>query len=184
VRRGTLGEERVAFLCPDDQLETLNPKPRNPMLRNYLTVALRALRRSKGYTVINVVGFAVGIAVCLLIVLYVRHELSYDTFHEKSERLYRIVSQDSTGELSGATQAPMASAMARDFPAVEKAARLYGRSKTLFSYGQKRFYVEDGLRADSTFFDMLTFPLMRGNAELAHHTGDSARAALQQRSHV
>jgi len=171
VRRGALGEERVAFLCPDDQLETLNPKPRNPMLRNYLTVALRALRRSKGYTVINVVGFAVGIAVCLLIVLYVRHELSYDTFHEKSERLYRIVSQDSTGELSGATQAPMASAMARDFPAVEKAARLYGRSKTLFSYGQKRFYVEDGLRADSTFFDMLTFPLMRGNAETALQPG-------------
>ena len=61
------------------------------MLRNYLITAVRALRRHLGYTVINVLGLAVGIAACLLIGLYVRHEWSYDRFHEDANRIHRVV---------------------------------------------------------------------------------------------
>jgi putative ABC transport system permease protein len=61
------------------------------MLRNYLKIALRNLLKHKGYTFINVFGLAVGIACCVLILLFVRDELSYDRFHEKADRIYRVV---------------------------------------------------------------------------------------------
>ncbi len=60
------------------------------MLKNYLKIALRNLRRYKGYAFINTFGLAVGMACCLLIVLYVQDELSFDRFHEKADRIYRL----------------------------------------------------------------------------------------------
>ena len=143
------------------------------MLRNYLKTTLHTFKRQKSYAFINVFGFAVGIAVCLLIVLYVHHEMSYDAFHEKADRLYRVVSQDSTGERSSGTQGPMGPAMTRSFPAVEEAVRLYERDKTLVRRGTKHFYVENGLRADSTFFEVFTFPLVHGDPHTALRTPDA-----------
>ena len=63
------------------------------MLKNYLTIALRNLRKQKGYTFINVAGLAVGLACCLLISLYVQHERSYDRYHEKADRIYRLTTE-------------------------------------------------------------------------------------------
>ena len=67
------------------------------MLRNYLKIALRNLSKRKGFTFINVTGLAVGMACCLLIALYVRHELRYDRFHERAERIYRVATEVRTG---------------------------------------------------------------------------------------
>jgi len=60
------------------------------MIKNYLKIALRNLRKHKGYTFINITGLAVGLACCLLIVLFVRDELSYDRYHDNADRIYRI----------------------------------------------------------------------------------------------
>ena len=68
------------------------------MIRNYFKVALRYLFRNKGYTVINTLGLAIGIACCILIMLFVRNEWSYDKFHSRSDRLYRVWLQENYGE--------------------------------------------------------------------------------------
>src|SRR5690606_9797303 len=92
------------------------------MLKSYLTTALRNLLRNKVYAGINVVGLAVGLAACLLIALYVRYETSYDRFHEKADRIYRIALE--YGLPQTRTPHPMAQAMVRDFPEVEAAVSL------------------------------------------------------------
>ena len=66
------------------------------MLKNYLKIALRTLQKHRGYAFINVAGLAVGLACCVLIGLYLRNELSYDRFHDKAERIYRVVREAHT----------------------------------------------------------------------------------------
>ncbi|MDE2895622.1 MAG: ABC transporter permease, partial [Chloroflexota bacterium] len=67
------------------------------MFRNYVTVALRHLSRRKGYSFINVMSLALGISCCLLIMLYIRDELSYDRYHGKADRIYRVISEERQG---------------------------------------------------------------------------------------
>ena len=94
------------------------------MLQNYLKVAFRTLRKHKGYTFINIVGLAVGLACCLMIALFVRDELSYDRFHDDADRIYRvtidaaIAEQEIRGPLSPAPMAATRSVVASPWPAV------------------------------------------------------------------
>lgn len=88
------------------------------MLKNYLTIALRTMRRHKGYTFINVAGLAVGLAVCLLILLYVRDEQSYERFREKASRIFRVVEKT-----QASTVAALAPVLAEELPAVEHVVR-------------------------------------------------------------
>src|SRR5690606_6660157 len=142
------------------------------MLHHYLRTTLRHLLRRKGYTFINVTGLAVGTAACLLILLYVRHERSYDRFHEHADRMYRIVWMSERPQTR--TPHPMAQALVRDFPAVEPAVSLSpiwgpGLTRPTFSirYQDRRFDEREVFSADSTFFDVFTFPLVRGDAATA-----------------
>ena len=140
------------------------------MLRNYLTIALRTLRRNAGYTAINLIGLAVGLAACLLIGLYVRHELSYDTFHEKSDRIYRVVQHAQRGEESRSRlihSARLAPAVDANLPSVEQAVRISQRwgEEILVKRGEHTFYEGNFYLADSTFFDVFGFSLRRGNPE-------------------
>ena len=142
------------------------------MLRNYLTIALRTLRRNAGYTAINLIGLAVGLAACLLIGLYVRHELSYDTFHEKSDRIYRVVQHAQRGEESRSRlihSARLAPAIDANLPSVEQAVRISQRwgEEILVERGEHTFYEGNFYLADSTFFDVFGFSLRRGNPETA-----------------
>ena len=142
------------------------------MLRNYLTIALRTLRRNAGYTAINLIGLAVGLAACLLIGLYVRHELSYDTFHEKSDRIYRVVQHAQRGEESRSRlihSARLAPAIDANLPSVEQAVRISQRwgEEILVKRGEHTFYEGNFYLADSTFFDVFGFSLRRGNPETA-----------------
>lgn len=134
------------------------------MFRNYLTVAVRNLLKQKGYTFINVTGLAVGIACCILILLYVQHELSYDRFHEKADRIYRVAQEQRFGTVQQvAVQAgPVGPALAADFAEIETAARI-NINQCVVRYGDRIFPKEKIVFTDSTIFDVFTFPLLQGN---------------------
>ncbi len=138
------------------------------MLKNYLKIALRNLKRHKGYSFINIAGLAIGITACLLLFLWVQDELSYDRYHEKADQIYRVISQwesDSQARRFAKTSAPLGPALVSEFPEIEKAVR-FGSNKFLISYKNTRFY-EYIFFADHEIFDIFTLPLIKGNPKTA-----------------
>ncbi|HEX8041257.1 MAG TPA: ABC transporter permease [Chryseosolibacter sp.] len=144
------------------------------MLSNYLNIALRSLLKSKAHTVINVFGLAFGIACVFLIILYVKGEVSYDRFHRKAENLYRITWGGS--EPQTRTPHPMAQALKSDFPEVVSAVSLTplyaaGLTKETHSFrnpkSDTRYDEKNILAVDTTFFDVFSFPLVKGNPKTA-----------------
>lgn len=146
------------------------------MVRNYLKTALRSMRRRPGTALINMVGLAVAVACSTVIVLFIRHELSYDRFHEKGDRIYRLTleRQRETGLIRvGTTAPPMGPAIAERFPEVERAVRFRYAREVLLSNGDRRFYEDRLFYVDSTFFGVFTFPLQRGDPATALHDPSS-----------
>ena len=148
------------------------------MLQNYLTVAWRNLLRNKGYTFINVAGLAVGMACCLLITLYVRHELSYDRYHAQAGQIYRVLQAFRNGvtvpggrpapeEFQVWGNAPVGPALAADFPEVRKMVRFTSHQSLLLQHGDRRFQQEDLLFIDSTAFEVFSWKVLAGNPRLA-----------------
>jgi putative ABC transport system permease protein len=141
------------------------------MLRNYLTIAFRTLRRNLGYTVINLTGLAVGMAACLLIGLYVRFELSYDTFHAKSDRIYRVdevSDRDPTGEKYGPyVEIETGPALKESIPEVERVVRMSDRGPQRIERGSDGFDNVQSLYAGAAFFDVFSFELVAGKAQRA-----------------
>jgi putative ABC transport system permease protein len=138
------------------------------MFRNYLKIALRNIRKHKGYSFINIAGLAIGVAACLLLFLWVQDELSYDRYHEKADRIYRVISQsEAEGQTKrfAKTSAPVGPALVNDFPEIEKGVR-FGRNEFVVSYQNKRF-VEQVYFTDPEVFDVFTFPLVKGNPKNA-----------------
>jgi putative ABC transport system permease protein len=138
------------------------------MFKNYLNIALRNIRKHKGYSFINIAGLAIGVAACLLLFLWVQDELSYDRYHQNGDQIYRVVSQyESEGRVrrSARTSAPLGPALVREFPDVEKSVR-FGRNGFVVSYQNKRF-VENVYFADPEVFDVFTLPLIKGNPKTA-----------------
>jgi len=140
------------------------------MLKNYLKIALRNFRHHKGYSFINIAGFAIGMAVCLLILIYVRQELSYDKYHKDVERIYRIM-QDIRTQTSNRLFAPVSPMVAptlkAEFPQVENAARALPTSPRLVKREEKIFYESRFMFADQDLLDVLTIPLIWGNPDEA-----------------
>ena len=140
------------------------------MIRNYLKVAVRNLLKQKGYTFINILGLAVGIAASVLIFLYVTHELSYDNFHEKAERTYRITADwsnqgDSQIHQLG-TPYILAQTIRDKYPQVESITQLTGPlGDVILKYRDNAFKETDVFAADSSFFDVFSFPLIKGDPE-------------------
>ena len=141
------------------------------MLKNYLKIALRNLMRRKGYAFINIAGLAVGIAVCLLIVLYIADEVSFDRFHEDSERMYRLVEAQTFPEegtrYAAQTAAAVAESMVETFPEVEDATRVFSLWRTTIEQGANRFYEGEYMFVDPNFFDLFSFELVQGDPETA-----------------
>ncbi len=139
------------------------------MFRNYLLIALRTLRKQAGYTMINVSGLAVGLACCLIIFLFVQHELSYDRHHEKAERIYRVGFDARLGDASfhaAVSPALMAETLLEDFPEVEQTTRLFAFTGTVRGrYDDRSFVEERFFFADSTVFDVFTLPLIYGSPQ-------------------
>ncbi|HEX8308240.1 MAG TPA: FtsX-like permease family protein [Allosphingosinicella sp.] len=140
------------------------------MWRNYLTVGYRVLSRHKTYAFINIFGLALGLAACLLILLYVRHELSYDRWLPGAERIFQLQSavESPTGEERRIQLAnyPVGPALKKDFPQIERLVRLQSGSSVILHRGEARY--PDGLYfVDGPVFDVLAMPLARGDAATA-----------------
>ncbi len=142
------------------------------MWRNYVTIAFRNIRKHKGFSLINIAGLAIGIASCLLILFFVQSELSYDRFHERAERIYRVgfTFHVGTNQFDAALgPCPLAAAMVEEFPEVERAARIFARQSrggdVFVRYGEKRYKEDKFLWADPELLDILTIPFVEGNPE-------------------
>ena len=140
------------------------------MLKNYLTIALRNLVRYKIYTAINALGLATGIAFCLLTFLYVRHEWTYDQFHEKSDRIFRL---GASGGMFGRgdntigirLSEKIGPLMRENIPQFAHVVRIHEGTGTV-SHGNNTFEVKS-LFTDEDFFQLFTFPLIHGDPKTA-----------------
>jgi ABC-type antimicrobial peptide transport system permease subunit len=139
------------------------------MIRNYLKIAFRNLKRNKGFSFINILGLSIGMASAILIMLWIQHELSFDQFHEKKDRIYMAYNRaEFSGKLQCWNTTPkiMASAIQRDNPEVEHTTRVNWPSSYLFTVGEKKLTVTGNI-VDSTFLDIFSFPMLRGNPKTA-----------------
>ena len=133
------------------------------MVFHYLSVALRNLIRQPGYSSINILGLAIGITCCMLILLYVQHELSYDRFHEKADRIYRVVNGN-----FARTPPALGPALKDQIPEVEDFVRMRGTTNIwMMSYGDNSFLESDVYTVGKDFFSIFSFPLTQGNPETA-----------------
>ncbi|HSG67796.1 MAG TPA: ABC transporter permease, partial [Bacteroidales bacterium] len=141
------------------------------MLRNYIIIALRNLSRQKGYAVINITGLAIGLATCMLIMLYIVHELSYDKFFNEHEQVYRIAVRAtiSGDHLDVAVSSnPMGGKMVEEFPEVLLSSRILPNSQTVFfTIDDRSFYNEGLYYVDSTFLDIFSYNMIMGDARSA-----------------
>jgi predicted permease len=140
------------------------------MFRNYLITAVRSLFRQKGFSLINILGLAIGLASALLILLWVQDELSFDRFHEHAERLYRVEEdQYYSGEVYhvNVTPYPSGPVWKDQIPEIEDACRYQWPSGMLFTYKEKAFYEGGCVAVDSTFFDLFTYEFLHGNKATA-----------------
>ena len=139
------------------------------MLRNYFKIALRSLWRHKLYSSINIMGLAVGLAACLLMSLYVRHELTYDGFHTNADRIVRITSfvktPDEPLQLAN-SPAILASFLNRNYPDVEKAVRFQSIAATI-QQGARLFNESDVFYTEQAVFEVFSYPLAVGNVNQA-----------------
>jgi putative ABC transport system permease protein len=140
------------------------------MFASLLRAALRNIFRHKTYVIINILGLAVGFACSLLIFLFVVHELSFDRFNEKYDRIYRVylIGKFGESEFKGSwTASPTARAFVDEFPEVESAVRMTSWDETLVRIEDRKFIESHLALADSTFFDVFTFNLLKGNPKKA-----------------
>ncbi|MGH7493955.1 MAG: ABC transporter permease [bacterium] len=141
------------------------------MLKNLLLTAWRNLKKRKGYAFINIMGLAIGIACCLLILLYVKQELSYDRQHPDYERIYRValdIRSGSSNRVFANASATLAPALKKDFPQIETAFRLLKTDSRLVSDGgEKKFYEKNFFYADPEVLQVLCLPLRAGNPQEA-----------------
>jgi putative ABC transport system permease protein len=140
------------------------------MLKNFFINTFRNLRRQSGFILLNVLGLTVGLASFLFISLYVINELSYDRFHKNYENIYsiKVVGRLAGGVLDQAvTAAPMASAILNDYPEVLAATRVTQLGAWLIRFGENKFNEDGVLFADSTFFKVFDFKLLKGDPNTA-----------------
>jgi putative ABC transport system permease protein len=135
------------------------------MLRNYFKIALRSLWRHKLYSSINIIGLAVGLAACLLMSLYVRHELTYDGFHTNADRIVRITSFLKTPDEPMAlanSSAILAPFLNREYPEIKKAVRFQSVAATI-QHDTKLFNEPDVYYAEQAVFEVFSYPFVSGS---------------------
>ena len=130
------------------------------MLKNYLKITIRNIQKHKGYSFINIAGLAVGMACCILILLWVQDELSYDRFHENADQIYRIVTETPYSKWRSSAWALMPT-LKQDFPEVVKGS-WYAEISLLTRHEEDRFY-EQCAFVGPEFFEMFTFPFIHGD---------------------
>ncbi|AYN69388.1 ABC transporter permease [Euzebyella marina] len=140
------------------------------MFKSYLKIAWRNLSKKKGYSAINIGGLAIGMTCFLLIAMFIKNELSYDSYHEKGDRIFRIVHHGSENNLEDQWiwgNAPVGPALKSDFPEVLEIVQFSGRSDVLLEYNERSFQESNCFYMDPTVFDVFTWPLISGNPDTA-----------------
>jgi putative ABC transport system permease protein len=136
------------------------------MFKNYFKTAIRNLYKSKGFTAINIIGLACGLATCLLIILYVANELSYDHYDKKLSQIYRVDGDIKFGghhfDLAQ-TPDPLGVALKNEFPQVKQYVRLRDHGGFLVKKGNQNIQEDRVILADSTLFDVFTLPMIAGD---------------------
>ena len=141
------------------------------MWRNYFAVGVRSLIKSRTYAFINIFGLAVGLAACLMLLLYVRYEQSYDRWLPNSENVYQLQTYYAPGDSGEPLELQMSSyaaglALQRDFPSVERRVYMLSGAPTVLRNGEA-FDVEDSHMVDGPFFDIFQFPFVHGDPATA-----------------
>lgn len=146
------------------------------MFKNYLKVALRNIKKQKGYALINISGLAVGMAACLLILLWVQDELNFDAYHDNADNIYRLVIDANVGSHMRAPVAmpPAGPAMVTEYPEVLQYAGLSRPQKSPVIVGEKEYFEEHVCDADNSIFEIFSFPLLKGSPKTALKTAYTA----------
>src|SRR6516225_11188459 len=149
------------------------------MIRHFFQVAWRQLLKRKFYSLINIIGLAIGMASCILIFLYIQHELSYDQYHANKDQIYRVTQTFRAvqpGETLSAPSpqdywvwgcAPVGPALQADFPQVEKVVQFMSPLCLLLEKGEKRIQQDNLLFMDSTAFDIFSWKMLQGDPHTA-----------------
>ncbi len=144
------------------------------MITNYLKTAIRNLLRNKTFSLINILGLSIGMAACLLIMLWIQDELNFDTFHKSKDKMYRIMTHRED-YVSSTVPATLGMQVAKMMPEIEKATLFEGISDLMFQYGDKGFYQDGGIIADTSFFNFFDFEFVEGSP---NHTFLSANETV------
>ncbi len=140
------------------------------MLKNYFKIALRNIKKYKGFSFINIFGLAISISCCLLIYFYVQNELSYDKYHDDADLIYRInldLTFGKTKVMANNGGGALLPALLESFPQIETGTRVLTRGSVNFRKGDKNFYEKNALYADPEILDVFTFSFIKGNREYA-----------------
>lgn len=138
------------------------------MFKNYFKTAIRSLLRNKGYSLLNIMGLAIGMASTILILLWVNNEMSTDRFYSKIDRLYSMNNRDNfSGQLQAWSATPkiLGPTIKQDYPEIEDMTRV-GNNNFLFTVGETKIS-ESGSYVDSTFFNLFDLPLISGDTKTA-----------------
>ncbi len=138
-----------------------------PMFSNYLKIGYRNLIKDYKFATINLIGLSLGLSIFLAIVLMIRHELTFDHFHSKGDRIFHVIQEfQNTEGLDPEifTALPLSEALRNDMPMVAKALTIHSAASTWMEVEGKRFFEEDGIVAGPEFFEFFDFPIIRGNA--------------------
>src|SRR5687768_13644039 len=144
-----------------------------PMIRNYFKIALRSLIRNKAFSLINMLGLVLGISFSTMLYTYVSHELSYDSFHQKADRTFRVLTVDKSDpddiRTYGRTASPMGPQLINSFPEVKETARLFRMSGQVIvdldgtKYNERNWFST----SDANFFNIFDFEFIAGDKRTA-----------------
>lgn len=141
------------------------------MLKNYFKIAVRSLLKDKGYSTLNILGLTIGLTFSFFLLFYINDELSYDRYHEKADRIYRIgaaIKEPERADKVAVTQFPLGPTLKKEFPEVEHSVRFVRNgNKTLFKKGDEQFFEDKVFFADSNIFDVFTYKFIAGDAKKA-----------------
>ncbi len=140
------------------------------MLKNLIKTAFRHILKHPGYSFLNVLGLTLGITSALFLLIYVSDEVSYDSYHEKADRIYRVSSKitETDDQFTWiVAQIPFGPQVAQDYPEVEAYVRFINMARGLYKYEDKEYVEEDFFYADSVLFDIFTYKVIRGDARSA-----------------
>ena len=140
------------------------------MLKNLLKIAFRNIIKDRTYSAINIFGLTIGITCSLFLLMYILDEVSFDRYHKNASNIYRVISNIKEPDNAftwAVAQIPLADEIRDNYPEVQNAVRFFGTGRTLYKNGDKQFYETDFYLADSTVFDMFTYPFIAGDPATA-----------------